>query len=245
MKFIITIVGIILLIYGINKAISIIFVMKANKAYNEGDNKKALNCYKISTNLPLASTSSKVMYALMLMRSGEFDEAEKLLSALILYGKMKPQEKFNAKAYRCMVKQKLGRLDEAIEDAEELFENCKNTVTYGMLGYLRQLRGGAELELCRQAYEYNSDDRDICDNLAVAYIRSGDLDAAEKLTEKLRSDYPDFAEAYYHSAQAALKKGDKTAAAEYADKIASCHFTAMTTVSQKDIEDLKEEIKNA
>ena len=245
MKLIITIAAIIMLIYGVVKCISAVFILNGNKAYNDGNNKKALSCYKITASLPLAGASSKIMYALMLMRSGEFEEAEKLLSGIILYGKTKPQEKFNAKAYRCMAKQKLGRLDEATDDAEELFESCKNTVTYGMLGYLRQLRGGTELKLCKEAYDYNSDDRDICDNLAVAYIRSGNFGEAEKLTEKLRHEYPDFAEAFYHSAQLALKKGDKQAAQMYADKISECHFTAMTTVTKKDIEELEDEIKNA
>ena len=245
MNLIIIIAAVILLIYGAVKIISAAFVLSGNKAYNDGNNQKALDCYRKAAGMPLAGTSSKIMYALMLMRSGEFEKAENLLSEIILYGKTKPQEKFNARAYRCMAKQKLGKLDEATEDAEELFESCKNTVTYGMLGYLRQLRGGAELELCKEAYGYNSDDRDICDNLAVAYIRSGNLAEAEKLTEKLRSEYPDFAEAFYHSAQLALKKGDVSAAKAYADKIADCHFTAMTTVTQKDIEELKDEIKNA
>lgn len=245
MKLIITIAAVILLIYGAVKILSIALVINGNKAYNDGNNKKALDCYKKATGMPFAGTSSKIMYALMLMRSGEFETAEKLLSEIILYGKTKPQEKFNARAYRCMTKQKLGRVDEAIEDAEELFENCKNTVTYGMLGYLRQLKGGAELELCKEAYGYNSDDRDICDNLAVAYMRSGNFAEAEKLTEWLRSEYPDFAEAYYHSAQLALKKGDISAAKAYADKVSDCHFTAMTTVTKKDIEELEDEIKNA
>ncbi|MDD6735805.1 MAG: tetratricopeptide repeat protein [Clostridiales bacterium] len=247
MKFILILAAAVLLVTGIIKIVSVVLIMQGNKAYGAGNNEKALKFYKRAANMAMASMSSKIMYALMLMRSGQFAEAEHVLSEIILYGKakMKPAELYSAKAYRCMAFEKQGRLDEALEDAREIFENCKNTLTYGMLGYLMQKNGGAELEFCLEAYDYNSDDRDICDNLLLAYLRSGDLDNAEKLAADLRNKYPDFAEAFYHSAQIALKRGDKALAAEYADKLAECHFTAMTTVSEKDIEDLREEIKNA
>lgn len=227
------------------KLVSLYFVIGANKAYSAGNNDSALKKYNLAAKLPMASASTKLMHALMLMRCGKFAEAERILSEIVLTPNAKPQTVFSAKAYRCMARQKQGKTEDAAEEAEELFEVCKNTVTYGMVGYLRQLGGGAELEFCREAYEYNRDDRDICDNLTVAYIRSGDLDNAEKLAERLRQNFPDFAEAFYHSAQIALKKGDKSTAEKYIGRLEECHFTAMTTVTEQEINELKEEIKNA
>lgn len=245
MKLIITIAAAMLLVYGVIKLVPSVFNILGNRAYAAGNKEKALKYYKKSSEVFGGSTNNKISYALILMRTGRFQEAEQLLNNVILFGGAKPNEKNSAKAYRCMAYQKLGRLDEALEDAEELFENFKNTTTYGMLGYLRQLKGGAELEFCKEAYEYNSDDRDICDNLALAYIRTGDYDKAEEITDKLREDFPKFTEGYYHSAIIAIKKGDKNAAEEYLDQIAGCNKTAMTTVSEEEINNLREEIKNA
>lgn len=245
MKYLIYAVAALLAVAAAVKIASAVILVQANKAYAQKEYKKALRLFAASAKMPLSTVSDKTMYAVMLMRAGEFAEAERGFTEIIMSDKTKPRDKFSAKAYRCMAQQKRGDLDGALENAEGLFEICKNTLTYGVLGYLRQLKGGAELEFCKEAYEYNSDERDICDNLAVAYLRSGDLENAEKLTAELREKHPDFAEAFYHSALVAVKKGDFSAAREFAGHLAECRFNALTTVSQKEIDDLKEVIKNA
>ncbi len=243
MNYIILIVMAILIIAGVYKLIPGILAAKGNAAYADGDTKKALEYYKKSMSFS-GKSADKTSYALMLMRIGEFKEAERILNEVVLYGR-KPLEKTNAKLFRCMVYQKTDRLSEALEDAEEIFENFKNTTVYGMIGYLRQLKGGAELDLCLEAYDYNSDDRDICDNLAVAYIRSGDLEKAEEITADLRERFPTFLEGFYHSAVVAKMRGNYALAKEYLEDIENCRRTMMTTVSEEEINALKEEIKNA
>ncbi len=245
MKSIITFGAIALLIYGIVKIIPSVFWVLANRAFADGDKEKAMKHYKTASEIFGGSANNKITYALMLMRVGRYAEAELILNNIILYSGVKPNVKYTAKAYRCMAYQKQGRLDDALEDAEELFERFKSTTTYGMLGYLRQLKGGAELDFCKEAYDYNSDDRDICDNLAVAYIRMGEFDKAAEITKDLREKFPEFTEGFYHSAIVALKKGDKKAAEEHIDAIKDCSRTAMTTVSEEEIDRLREEIKNA
>ena len=234
-----------LLIFGIIKLIPGIFAALGNNAYSNGDKEKAVSFYKKAAEFGGGTANNKMMYALLLMRIGSFNDAERILNGVILYSGAKPAEKHMAKAYRAMLYSKTGRLDDALEDAEETFESFKNTTTYGMLGYLRQLKGIDSLNFCIEAYEYNSDDRDICDNLVAAYISAGKYDEAEKLTDKLRAEFPEFVEGFYHSAVIALKKGDKDSAAEYLDKIAECNRTEMTTVSEEEIKNLREEIKNA
>ena len=128
---------------------------------------------------------------------------------------------------------------------EELFETAKTTITYGMMGYLKQLNGQAEIDLCKEAYEYNSDDRDICDNLLVAYIRTEDYENADRIAADLREKFPQFLEGFYHSALLELKKGNKSAAKEYIDKTADCITSKLTTISEEDIEKLRKEIENA
>ncbi len=243
MKDIILIAMAALVIVGIYKLIPGIFAAKGNAAYTEGDMKKALEYYKKAIKFS-GRGADKSSYALMLMRVGEFKDAEKILNESILYGK-KPEEKTNAKILRCMLYEKTGRVDEAIEGAEEIFETIKNTMVYGMVGYFRQLNGDAALDLCLEAYDYNSDDRDICDNLAVAYIRSGNLEKAEEITEDLRKKFPTFVEGFYHSAVVANMRGEKELALKYLDETENCRRTMMTSVSQEEIDAFKEEIKNA
>lgn len=243
MKDVILILVVILVAVGIYKLIPGIFAAKGNAAYSEGDTKKALEYYKKSIKLS-GGRADKSAYALMLMRLGEFREAEQVLNEVILYGG-KANEKINAKILRCMVYEKTDRLSDAISDAEEIFSSVKNTMLYGMIGYLRQLKGGAELDFCLEAYDYNSDDRDICDNLAVAYIRTGELEKAAEITAELREKFPTFLEGFYHSAMVAKMRGEKELALSYLDEIKNCRRTMMTTVSEEEINAFKEEVNNA
>lgn len=243
MKDIILIAMAALVIFGIYKLIPGILAAKGNSAYADGDVNKALDYYKKSVKFS-GRNADKNSYALMLMRVGEFGEAEKVLNEVILYGE-KPAEKTNAKIFRCMLYEKTDRLTEAIEEAEEIFATMKNTLVYGMICYLRQLKGGAELDLCLEAYDYNADDRDICDNLAVAYIRLGDIEKAKEITDDLREKFPTFVEGFYHSAMVAKMCGEKELALTYLDEIKNCGRTMMTTVSEEEIDALREEIENA
>ena len=187
----------------------------------------------------------KTEYALLLMRIGEFKEAEKVLNTIILDRKIPQKEKISAKTYRAMAYHKQGRTAEAQEEMTELFEKAKSTVVYGLLGYLKQLDGSSALDFCLEAYDYNSDDRDICDNLLVAYIRADELEKADEIAEDLRQKYPQFVEGFYHSALLEMKKGNKEKAAEFLKRIKDCRRSMLTTVTIEDIQKLKEEIENA
>ena len=187
----------------------------------------------------------KTEYALLLMRIGEFKEAEKVLNTIILDRAIAQKNKINAKTYRAMAYHKQGRTAEAIEEMTELFKTAKSTVVYGLLGYLKQLDGSSALDFCLESYDYNSDDRDICDNLMVAYIREGELQKADEIAEELREKFPQFVEGFYHSAILELKKGNKEKAKKFLEETDNCRRSMLTTVTLEDIEKLKEEIKNA
>ena len=242
---ILLIILIVIVAFAVIKGMPYAFKLMALRAYGNGNAQKALALYKKAAELFGGKTQYKTEYALMLMREGEFKTAENILTSIILDRSILPKDKINVKAYRAMAYHKQGRTDEALEDMEELYKTAKTTVVYGMLGYLRQLGGNAEVELCEEAYEYNSDDRDICDNLLVAYTVSGDFDKAEKISNELIKKYPSFVEGFYHSAQLELKRGNIRAAKAYASRISECRRTMLTTVSEAEVEELKEEINNA
>ncbi|MBR4172918.1 MAG: tetratricopeptide repeat protein [Clostridia bacterium] len=238
-------ISVALVIFAIFKLTPALMKLFAIRALNNGENDKAVSLYKAASQIFGGNNQYKIEYSLVLMRLGEFKGAETVLNGIILDKRIPQKDKINAKTYRAMAKHKMGRTDEAIEDMTELYETAKSTVVYGLLGYLKQLSGGAELDFCKEAYGYNSDDRDICDNMLLAYIRTGNFEKAEEIAETLREKYPNFVEAFYHSALLELKKGDKNRAKEFLDRISECKRSMLTTVSEEDIEKLRKEIENA
>lgn len=233
------------LVFAIYKLTPTILKFKAVKALQEGKNDRAVSLYKRASHIFGGNNQYKIEYALVLMRLGEYKEAEKTLNAIILDRSIPKKEKINAKTYRAMAYHKEGRTEEAIEEMTELYETVKTTVVYGLLGYLKQLDGTSALDFCLEAYDYNSDNRDICDNLLVAYIREDNLEKADEIADNLRDRYPQFLEAFYHSALLEAKKGNKEKALEFLGKAGECKRSKLTTVSEEEIEKLRSEIENA
>lgn len=233
----------VLVIVGIKNLIPTINAAKAAKAYSEEDIDTAIAYYKKAA--ASGKAEHKINYALMLMRNGNFREAETVFNGMIFDRNVLSNDKLKAKLYRCMLYEKTDRLDDALEDAEEIFDRLKNTTVYGVLGYLRQKKGGAELDFCLEAYDYNADDRDICDNLTLAYIRSGELEKAKELAEEMREQFPTFTEAFYRSAVIAKMMGDIEGAKGFLGEIENCTRNVLTTISEEEIESLRSELENA
>ncbi|MCC8169101.1 MAG: tetratricopeptide repeat protein [Oscillospiraceae bacterium] len=233
--------------FGIYSLIPSFYVLKANKAYQAGDFEEAKRQYKKAYDTNRAKLDTKVSYAYILLRTNEADEAERVLDKIIRTKGVKPEQKKKAKQQRCMVYYKQGRLDEALEEAYEIFDNgnYKNTTLYGMIGFFKYLRDDPEdaLEFCLEAYEYNSDDRDIMDNLSLCYYKLGQYDKAKEISDKIISANPQFVEAYYHGAQIAVKCGEYKTAEEYLDKIPGCRWSSMTTVTHEEVDNLIKEVR--
>lgn len=237
-----------LLAYGIYSFIPNYYVIKANKAYQAGDFEESKKWYKKAYDTGRAKINIKISYAYILLRTGDTDEAEDVLNRIIRVKGVKPENKLKAKQQRCMVYFKQGRLDEALEEAYEIYDNgnYKNTTLYGMLGYFKYLHDDIDeaLRFCLEAYEYNSDDRDITDNLSLCYYKKGEYEKAKELSDKIISSNPQFVEAYYHGAQIAVKCGNYDTAKEYLEKIPGCRWSNMTTVTHEVVEELKKEVES-
>lgn len=241
-------VSIAALIYGITVFLPAWWSLQAQRAFGEGDFKKAEKLFKKSIDTGKESMSVRISYAYVLMRTGKFDEAEKILDVIIRTKNPKfEKDRRTAKQQRCMVYYKQGRLDEALEDAMEMFNGgYKNTQLYGMIGYFK-LIGGDNLadatKFCEEAYDYNSDDRDITDNLSLCYYENGYYEKAEELSDKIIKEAPKFVEAYYHGAQIAMKRGKYKKAQELMSHLDDCRWSEMTTVSHEETEELNKQIE--
>lgn len=236
-----------LALYGIYSALPTIYEMNGNRAYAAGDYNASKMWYKKAYDTHRSKVRTRISYSAILLRTGDNDEAETILNAIIRAKGAKPDVKNRAKQQRCMVYYKQGRLDEAMEEAAELFENgYKNTAMYGMIGYFKLVRGDdidETTKFCEEALEYNDDDRDIMDNLSICYYKKGEYDKAKELSDKIVEGNPTFIEAYFHGAQIAEKLGNYKTALEYLDKIPECTRSNMTTVSEEEIATLRSEVE--
>ena len=222
------------------------YSIKGNKAINDGDIKRALKLYEKAYKTKRASASVCMSYGVLLLRCGQPEESLTILNNIILNSNAKPNMKIEAKQYRTLNYYKLGQIDEALEEAQEIFEKYKNTVSYGLLCYLKLATNqpiDEVFQLCEEAYDYNADDRDIVDNLAWAFIKKGDFEKARELCDMMLEKFPAFTEAYYHGAICYSKLGNVEKAKELLELIdTNCRRTYLTTVSVDEIKELKQSL---
>ncbi len=236
-----------LIIYCIYLAIPNFHIIKAQRAFGEGDYKRAIRSFKKAIATKRVGAEVKISYAYTLMRVGEFDRAESILNDIIKYDNSKKDDIKNAaKQQLCMVYYKQGKMGEALSAAYKMFnDGYKNSNLYAMLGYFKILNNEPIDDItafCEEAYEFNSDNRDIIDNLSICYYKQGRYEEAKELSDKILEKNPQFVEAYYHGAQIAIKCGDIERAKDLASKIDSCNRSDMTTISEKEVDNLKREV---
>lgn len=224
------------------KLMPTIWSMLGTRAYNSDDMAGTQKYYDKAVDSGRASANIYTSYVLMLMRMGEIGKAKKIATNAIASPKLKKAEKYVLKEYRTLIYYKEGNTEEALNDAKEIFDAYKNTTIYSLLGYLMLACDepiDETFKFCLEAYDFNSDDRDIVDNLALAYYKKGELDKAKEYADKLLEMSPSFVEAHYHSALIAKAMGDIKGAKAHLDGIDECIRTALTTVSEEEIESLK------
>lgn len=231
----------------IYKALPSFYASLGRKAYNKDDKEKTIKYYDKSVDSGRAKTNVFITYVLILMRMGEMKKALQIADRKIADRKTAEGEKYILKGYRCLIYHNQGNSREALEDAKEIFESYKNTMAYSLLGYLMLACDEPikeTLDFCLEAYDYNSDDRDIVDNLVLAYYKNGNYEKAEELSKTLIEMSPNFVEAHYHSALVAKALGKDEDAKEFLEDMDSCIRTALTTVTEEEIENLKNELNN-
>ncbi len=234
------------LAYIIYVNIPTFYSIKGSNAINKGDMEKALGEYRKAYKTRRASASVCMSYGVLLLRCGQPEESLTIFNNIILNSNAKPNVKIEAKQYRTLNYYKLGQIDEALEEAQEIYEKYKNTVSYGLLCYLKLVTNqpiDEVIRLCEEAYDYNADDRDIVDNLALAYIKKGEFEKAKELCDIMLEKFPAFTEAYYHSAICYSKLGNIEKAKELLELIdTNCKRTYLTTVSVGEIKELKQSL---
>ena len=235
-----------LIAYGCYKAVPSFYRLKGQKCFGTGDFDGSEKMYIKAVDTGRGGYQIRLEYSYILLRTGKFEEAEQQVN-YILSHKLTPSERNNAVLRRCMCYYKLGNLEEAMADAQELYnDGYKSMALYALLGYFKIIDAPDSAEtfdFCLEAYDYADDDRDICDNMLICYYNRGEYEKAKEISDKVIEKAPKFIEAWYHAAQIDYKMKNYNDALEKLDKIADCLRSEMTTVSEEEIKQLRSDIE--
>jgi tetratricopeptide (TPR) repeat protein len=214
-----------------------IYALIGSRNYGKRDLDKALKWFKKAYAANRSNIKTAVSYAYILLRSGQPSEAEEILRNLLKKDISQDDESY-IKSNLALAIWKNGNLDEAVAMLEEVIKTYKTTSVYGSLGYLLIAQGDLEkaLKLNLEAYEYNSSDKIIRDNLGQNYYLLGMNDKAKEIYEPLISQSPAFPEPYYNYGLVLAALGDKQAGISIMKKALNFKFSYLSTVSKEEIE---------
>lgn len=218
---------------------------RGQSEYAKGNNSKALSLLKKAHESSRSKVYHSTAYAYVLLRVGEADEAAKVLNYVLLNQKLKEQEKMQARQILSLVHYKKGDFAEATRLMEMVFEKYKNSSVYGALGYYKILSKSPDaVEFNEEAYEYNSDDKIIIDNMVIISLENGDLKKAKELSDKSINAGNKGVEIFYHAGETYLALGDEEQALQYFRSALSCERSFMTTISEMEITRAIESLEN-
>ena len=220
-------------------------MIKAYRAYAVKNKEKAINWFEKGYKHGM-NVKQKVTFSYYLLREGKTERAEEVLGSILGFGAAKPEERNLAKSHHALVLMKTGREEEALEELLEIFPTYRNSTIYGSIGYLYILLGDMQKaeEFNLEAYDYNSDDKVILDNMVQLYNKLENAQKAFEFAEKLMEKKPTFVEAYYNAAIAAKGVGKYGVAREYLERTEGMETTFLSNVSHDDIKKLLEELPN-
>ena len=207
--------------------------------YNKGDIDGAESIYERVSKKHTPSADNQLMYGYILLRKGKIERARKVLTIESM-SKGKPLVKARIKAMLALVTWKEGDIDTAIEMLEEVIAEFKNTAIYQDLGLLYILKGDKEkaLNFNKEAYEFNSDDHVIMDNLAEAYALCEENEKSREIYEQLIEKEPRFAEAYWGYGELLIKLGEKEKGLEFIRQSLNKRISYLSILQREDIEKL-------
>ncbi len=230
------------LIYLYSKKYADLCTLVALRKYTLEKNKEALDWFERGYKHGM-KINQRLTYSYYLLREGNPEKAEEILNRILAF-KNQDAVRNVAKSYHALVLMKTDRLDEALEELLEIFPTYKTTTMYGSIGSLYLQMGNIEEaeKFSLEAYDFNSDDPVILDNLVQLYNRKGEYEKAFSYSEELMQKAPTFIEAYYDVAVSAKALGKKELAKEYLEKTKNIKTSFLSQISHEDVARLSEEL---
>ena len=182
-------------------------------------------------------TKLKISYVYYLLLQEQIEKAEKQIKS-IPKKEIKESNKIDFGLNYSLVMWKKNDINKAIEILMNIYTNNKNTLIYQNLGYFLILKGDykAALEFNLEAFDYNSSNSGIMDNLAQTYYYLEEYGKAIGIFEEVISKKPTFATPYYYYALTLIKKNNKEKALAILKMGLDCKFSPLSITSKKDLE---------
>lgn len=234
-------IGLTLLLIGI---VALLFIHRANiytilglSQYNKKNYVKALKLLKSAHMSGAGKMINSYNYAYILLREGRPEDARVAINFALLRPNIEENETYQGKEILSMIYYKQGDYAKATEIMQTVFDHYKNSNVYGALGYYKILAKAEDAEsFALEAYEYNSSDKVILDNLVQLYYEKGDYETAKKYSEEATALSAKGIETYYHAALVERALGNKEEAIENFKKALSFTPSFLTTVTVEEIE---------
>ncbi len=219
--------------------------LSARMNFRTGKTEKALKLFGIATRLGALDPEDLMYYGYVLLRSGNIDFSRDILTRASINAK-KDSLKKRIKSMLALVEWKEGNLELAIELMEDAMVDFKSTNVYQNLGLLYNLRGNGKkaLEFNLEAYDYNSEDLVIMDNLAESYALCKNTARAKELYEELLAKEPHFPEPYYSYGLILIAEGEKERGLSLIRESLSKKFSFLSIKSKEEVEALLLEKEN-
>ena len=176
-------------------------------------------------------------YGALLMQKRDY---EKCLEVYLRALKNTPESSGFMPAIKASIitcRYKLGQSENALEEAENLYNAYKSSTIYMLYGYLLMKAGRLEdaLRVNLEGYEYDEEDAAICDNLGQTYYLMGDNENAKKYFEKAVKIKYNLPDSCYYLAEIYIAEDNLKRAYDLLDDAKDAPFSALTTVTREQI----------
>jgi len=221
-----------------------VIALLSRMQWKKGNTTKALKGFAFADKIGKMSAENLMYYGFIALRDGQLELARTMLNRASM-SNPKPVLKKKIKSMLALVCWKEGDIDLAIEMLEDIISEVKTTEIYQDLGLMYILKGDKEkaLEFNREAYEYNSDNLGIMDNLAESYALCGDIEKASEIYEELLEKEPHFPEPYYSYGMLLIEKGERERGIELIEESLDKRFTFLSVKTQQEVEGILEQYR--
>lgn len=225
---------------------AMIFGMLGSRSYVGGFTDEALKWFKRAYDTKIAGVRTCVSYAYILLKNAELEKSEEVLQQVLKNNPNSPEVPY-IKSILALTLWKKGELDAAVNMLEDVISQYRTTSVYGSLGYLLILKGDLQkaLQFNLEAFEYNSSDKIIQDNLGQNYYLLDMYDKATEVYVSLLEKSPSFPEPYYNYGLLLLKTGETDKALEMMNKALGYKFSYLSSISKEEVELKIQEISAA
>lgn len=221
---------------------SIIASLRARQAMvkqQKGEYEEAAKLYEEAIEKGLNAASPMLAYSVLLLRSGEYEKAKKLMVKVQKIPGLQDAQKSQMYMNYAVAAYKLGDLPRAIELLEKQHARGESGLIYQTLGYLYIETGDTDKALAynKAALEYDDEDPVVLDNLGQVYYRMvGDKETAKKYFDKAHEIKDGQIDTLYFLAQYDLEAGRKEEALEKLERTLDGRFSPLNYASKEKIQ---------